>query len=77
MPDLDDFTLPEEALGGSGTPPAAGAGDDEQTLVTKEGLKKLQDEVEMLKTVRRQEVAQRLNISRTTVYRMLEGEELG
>jgi len=60
MPDLDDFTLPEEALGSSGTPPAAGAGDDEQTLVTREGLKKLQEELELLKTVRRQEVAQRL-----------------
>ena len=34
--------------------------DDDQTLVTKEGLKKLKDELENLKTVRRQEVAQRL-----------------
>jgi transcription elongation factor GreA len=34
--------------------------DDEQTLVTKEGLKKLKDELDHLKTVRRQEVAQRL-----------------
>lgn len=37
-----------------------GMGDDDQTLVTKEGLKKLKDELEYLKTVRRQEVAQRL-----------------
>lgn len=42
-----------------------GTGDDsdgttEETLVTKEGLKKLKDELEHLKTVRRKEVAQRL-----------------
>lgn len=55
---MDDFTLPEEAL----LPSTGGAsmGDDEQTLVTREGLKKLQEEVDFLKTVRRQEVAQRL-----------------
>ncbi len=35
-------------------------GDDDQTLVTKEGLKKLQEELKHLKTVRRQELAQRL-----------------
>lgn len=34
--------------------------DDEETLVTKEGLKKLKEELELLKTVRRREVAQRL-----------------
>lgn len=33
---------------------------DDQTLVTKEGLKKLQDELEHLKTVKRKEVASRL-----------------
>jgi len=33
---------------------------DDQTLVTKEGLKKLKEEYDYLKTVRRQEVAQRL-----------------
>jgi transcription elongation factor GreA len=33
---------------------------DDQTLVTKEGLKKLKEELEYLQTVRRQEVAQRL-----------------
>jgi transcription elongation factor GreA len=37
-----------------------GAGFDDQTLVTREGLKKLKDELEHLKTTRRQEVAQRL-----------------
>lgn len=44
---------------------AAGAGgstgdDEDQTLVTKEGLKKLKEELEHLKTVRRAELAQRL-----------------
>lgn len=34
--------------------------DDDQTLVTKEGLKKLKEELEHLKTVRRLEVAKRL-----------------
>lgn len=33
---------------------------DDQTLVTKEGLKKLQDELDELKNVRRKEVADRL-----------------
>lgn len=55
----DDTILNDDAdLGdnGSGQP----SGDDDQTLVTKEGLKKLKDELEYLKTVRRSEVAQRL-----------------
>jgi len=34
--------------------------DEDQTFVTKEGLKKLKEELEYLKKVRRQEVAQRL-----------------
>ncbi len=34
--------------------------DDAETLVTKEGLKKLKEELETLKTIRRKEVAQRL-----------------
>ncbi|MFA7681958.1 MAG: transcription elongation factor GreA [Candidatus Peribacteraceae bacterium] len=34
--------------------------DGDQTLVTKEGLKKLKEELDILKTVRRKEVAQRL-----------------
>ncbi|MDD5026276.1 MAG: transcription elongation factor GreA [Candidatus Peribacteraceae bacterium] len=38
----------------------SGTFSDDQTLVTKEGLKQLKDELENLKTVRRQEVAQRL-----------------
>ena len=48
----DDITTEDEDTGGGG-------GDD-HTLVTKEGLKKLKDELEHLKTTRRQEVAQRL-----------------
>ena len=39
---------------------SGGDNDDDQTLVTKEGLKKLKDELEYLKTTRRTEVAQRL-----------------
>lgn len=53
----DDFISDDDqAVGGS----TGYIGDDDQTLVTKEGLKKLKDELEELKTVRRQEVAQRL-----------------
>ena len=39
---------------------SASFGDDDQTLVTKEGLKQLKEELEQLKTSGRQEVAQRL-----------------
>lgn len=37
-----------------------GAGVDEELIVTKEGLKALQDELENLQTVRRKQVAERL-----------------
>jgi len=57
---MDDFSLPEEALQTDSSGAGAPMGDDEQTLVTREGLKKLQEELDHLKTVRRQEVAQRL-----------------
>ena len=59
---MDDFTLPEEILqdNSSSSGSSSTAGDDDQTLVTREGLKKLQEELELLKTVRRGEVAQRL-----------------
>lgn len=50
----DDFTQDDDGTG------AAGAGNDDQTLVTKEGLKKLVEELETLKKSGRQEVAQRL-----------------
>lgn len=48
----DDITTDDSA--------STGDFDDEQTLVTKEGLKKLKEELDHLKSVRRQEVAQRL-----------------
>lgn len=47
----------EPSSGGSG---GSSFVDDEETLVTKEGLKKLKEELENLKNVRRKEVAQRL-----------------
>src|SRR3989339_1722418 len=55
---MDDpiVTADEDLSTGNGS----GAFGDDQTLVTKEGLKQLKDELENLKTVRRQEVAQRL-----------------
>ncbi len=58
----DDFMTDlatSEPSGGS-SQPAATFTDEEETLVTKEGLKKLKEELEHLKTVRRKEVAQRL-----------------
>ncbi|MFH1444331.1 MAG: transcription elongation factor GreA [Candidatus Peregrinibacteria bacterium] len=57
---MDDFTLTEDALPSGGTGSSASTGDEDQTLVTREGLKKLQDELDYLKKTRRQEVAQRL-----------------
>lgn len=55
----DDFTdeLSSSSSGGHGS---ASYEDEEETLVTKEGLKKLKEELEHLKNVRRKEVAQRL-----------------
>lgn len=59
MAQLDDILSDDDlASGGSGS-----YGDDdgdEKTLVTKEGLKKLKEELDHLKSVRRKEVAQRL-----------------
>lgn len=65
--DDDDDGVPAVATGDDDAT-GASQGDDstgdegvqEETLVTKEGLKKLKDELEHLKTVRRKEVAQRL-----------------
>lgn len=51
-----DEAMSEPSTGGGG----AGSFSDEETLVTKEGLKKLKDELEHLKTVRRKEVSLRL-----------------
>ena len=56
MPDDDILLTDDVEPAGSG----ATFSDDDQTLVTKEGLKRLKDELEHLKTVRRAEVAQRL-----------------
>jgi len=61
MPTSDDF-LDDSAVTSSdststGTSPFD---DDDETFVTKEGLKKLKDELEHLKETRRREVAQRL-----------------
>ncbi len=58
----DDFTTGDELISSA----AAGSGgshaydDGEQTLVTKDGLARLKDELDHLKSVRRKEVAQRL-----------------
>ena len=54
---MADDILTDDDLTSAG---GAGFGDDDQTLITKEGLKKLKDELNELKTTRRQEVAQRL-----------------
>lgn len=55
---MDPITLDDTSAATTG----GSAGDDEgeETLVTKEGLKKLKEELEELKTTRRREVAQRL-----------------
>lgn len=53
----DDFVTDDDDIAATGS---AGFGDDDQTLVTKEGLKKLKEELDYLKTTRRQEVAGRL-----------------
>lgn len=52
----DADSLSDESSGSGGSY----SDDDQQTYVTKEGLKKLKDELENLKNVRRREVAQRL-----------------
>lgn len=49
----DDFAQDDDLAGSQ-------PGDDDKTLVTKEGLKKLKEELDYLKGTRRQEVAQRL-----------------
>lgn len=54
----DDSAAP---LGSSSSgAPATTFDEQEETLITKEGLKKLKEELDLLKTVRRKEVAQRL-----------------
>lgn len=59
----DDFSTDDDLAPIPSTGDDAGGApfsDDDQTLVTKEGLRKLKEELEHLKTVRRQEVASRL-----------------
>ena len=62
MPEEDILGEEDADASSPQTPASAGTGfgDDAQTLITKEGLKKLKEELEELKPVRRQEVAQRL-----------------
>ncbi len=58
----DDDGMAGSSMGDAGTGDDTSAQDfgSEETLVTKEGLKKLKDELDHLKNVRRKEVAQRL-----------------
>ena len=56
----DDFLSDELGSPSAGSTGAAAFEDEEDTLVTKEGLKKLKEELEHLEKVRRGEVAQRL-----------------
>ena len=57
----DDFLMDDATPASTGASRGASSSyEEEETLVTKEGLKKLKDELELLKTVRRKEVAQRL-----------------
>ncbi len=57
--DFGDIAIDDASSSGSAGS-GGGFADDEETLVTKEGLKRLKEELENLKTVRRKEVAQRL-----------------
>jgi transcription elongation factor GreA len=57
---VDDILTDEDLASDDTAASGGGAGDEDQTLVTKEGLRKLKEELEHLKTVRRQEVAERL-----------------
>ena len=59
-PDESSASEGDDDILSAGTAGGAAQGDDDQTLVTKEGLKKLKEELDYLKTVRRQEVSQRL-----------------
>jgi len=55
---LDSDSLSDDSSGSSGS--ASYDDNEQQTLVTKEGLKKLKEELENLKVVRRKEVSLRL-----------------
>ncbi len=56
----DNIIIIDEDLGDPSSGGSGFGGDEDQTLVTKEGLKKLKEELQFLKTTRRAEVAQRL-----------------
>ncbi len=56
----DEQEFADEDFRGGGSGVTAGSGGDESVLVTREGLKKLQQELDLLKNVRRKEVAGRL-----------------
>lgn len=58
--DDDDFIIPPQEPQEEAAPSEESSVAEEQTLVTKEGLKKLKDELALLKTVKRKEVAERL-----------------
>ena len=60
--DFSDDPLQDDGQASAGSAQSDDASGDysEETLVTKEGLKKLKEELDLLKTVRRKEVAQRL-----------------
>lgn len=62
MTPSDDILLDELSSASSSGSGAGASYDDggEETIVTKEGLKKLKEELESLRNVRRKEVAQRL-----------------
>ncbi len=52
----DDILLQSTTIGTAGSPPS----DDKMTLITKEGLEKIREELSFLKEVKRKEVAERL-----------------
>jgi|CXWL01.1.fsa_nt_gi transcription elongation factor GreA len=60
MPTSDDFILDDSTSSAGQSGASSSYDDDDDTYVTKEGLKKLKDELDNLKDVRRREVAQRL-----------------
>lgn len=60
MPTSDDFILDDSAVESSGSAGGSAFDDDDETFVTKEGLKRLKEELDNLKDTRRKEVAQRL-----------------
>lgn len=56
---MSDKSIPPQT-DSSSLPSTSGSGDDKVTLITKEGLEKLKEELNYLKEVKRKEVAERL-----------------